>query len=159
MFPHAALLALQLNALSLSYHAPAALADTTHDILGALVNPCGAGLNPEAFPLTINLYWALAYQPSWSPVYLRSHLVQPGAADTFLVDASRAATYWVEPMNAAGAGCRTGYTVGVPAVDVPLVIQHWRRSGWRRFDLQGRRMEIGPSGQYYGGAGDTTVIH
>jgi hypothetical protein len=50
---------------------------------------------------------------------------------------------WV-PFNESGA-----VGVGPPPV--------WRRRMGRRFDLQGRRMDPGPSGWYFGGAGDTLV--
>lgn len=148
-----ALLAIELNVRSVSYTAPDRLADTT-TVAGALVNPCGSGAIPEANPITVNLYWALAYQANWSPVYLRTHTVQPGARDTFLLDDSRPATYWVEPVNAAGPGCRSGITLGVPTTDVPPSRKMLLRPGY--FDVQGRRIDPTRSGRYFGR--DSVVI-
>ena len=107
-----ALLSLAINVRSVSYTVPAFLADSTQALTGA---GCGAGIEAELNPVTVKLYYARAY---WD------------------------ATYWVEPNNMAGPGCRAGITVGVPAVSVG-----WQPKPGDRleiYDVRGRHLKGPP---------------
>ena len=136
-----ALLSLAINVRSVSYTVPAFLADSTQALTGA---GCGAGIEAELNPVTVKLYYARAYwDPNWEPIYLREHVdLAPGSRDTFDLDDSVPATYWVEPNNMAGPGCRTGITVGVPAVSVG-----WQPKPGDRleiYDVRGRHLKGPP---------------
>ena len=134
-----------LATVTLHWTNPSFMEDTTHSPDGSAVNPCGAGSNPVHLIQT-NIYraWVGSIDP---PVYLRSHAAVEGTADTIQVPDDPPASYFVGPENAAGEGCRTGYTVGVPSVSVP---PWWplEKDG-QAFDIQGRRIEPGASGVYF----------
>ncbi len=140
-----------LLALRVSYTVPSFLADTTHAPDGSATNPCGPGLDAETGPITVKLFYARAYwDPNWQPIYLRQHdTLIPGQRDTFELDDTVPATYWVEPSNMAGAGCRTGITVGVPAVSVPFQPKPGDRVEY--YDVKGRHLKGPPesAGLYF----------
>lgn len=93
-----------------------------------------------------------------TPLFLRSHLY--GAVpltDSIQVPDTPAASYFIEPWNVVGPGCRKGKTVGVPNVGVPMPLEPKKmllRPGY--FDIMGRRIEPTRSGRYFGR--DTLIV-
>jgi hypothetical protein len=119
----------------LTYTVPSNEADTS----ASAPDPCAAGPNPEQVART---RLEVAYCGS-NPtnLFVREHVVTGGQADSFLVDDSQCATYFVTVFDQAGnESCVAGITVGVPAVSVPFP-----GIGLERlpiYDLAGRRVRL-----------------
>ena len=124
---------------------PSFQADTSHAPDGSAINPCGAGAD-SAHLDRVNIYRAYV-GGSGLPILIRTHYAVAGQADTIMVPDSPPASYFVAAENAAGEACRSGYTVGVPSVSVPLGPGPPRRE---LYDLAGRRVQGEPrSGVYF----------